>query len=129
MSDSSSGLRTPLGKVRFLGAAKTGTTEAWLIHVTAVALVPLSLYFVWLMLDLVQMDYNGVRASLSRPVPAILLLAFTLAGLLHMELGMRSVIVDYIHGHGRAWALVVNTCFCALMAFACVYALLRIAFT
>jgi succinate dehydrogenase / fumarate reductase, membrane anchor subunit len=129
MSEFPSGLRTPLGRVRFLGASRTGTTEAWLIHVTSLALVPLALYFVWLLLNLVHMDYNGVRATLSHPIPAILLLAFVIAGLLHMELGMRSVIVDYIQGRGRAWALAANTCFCWLMAFACVYATLRIAFT
>jgi len=129
MSEIRSGMRTPLARVRFLGSAKSGAPEAWAIHVTSLALVPLALYFVWLMLRLTRMDYNGVRATLSHPVPAILLLAFILAGLVHMELGMRSVIVDYIQGRARAWALAANTCFCSLMAFACVYAALRIAFT
>ncbi len=57
------------------------------------------------------------------------LLAFVLAGVLHMEVGMRSIVVDYIHGPARAWALLANTCFCALLALACAYATLRIAFT
>jgi succinate dehydrogenase / fumarate reductase, membrane anchor subunit len=129
MADHPTDLRTPLGRVRFLGSARTGTTEAWLVHVTSLALVPLSLFFVWLMVDLLHMDYNGVRAELALPVPAILMLAFVLAGILHMELGMRSIVVDYIHGRSRAWALAANTCFCALLAVACVYATLRIAFT
>jgi succinate dehydrogenase / fumarate reductase membrane anchor subunit len=129
MADSPAGLRSPLGRVRFLGSARTGTTEAWLIHVTSLALIPLSLGFVWLLLDLLHMDYNGVRATLGRPLPAILLLAFILAGIFHMELGMRSVIVDYVQGHARAWTLAANTCFCALLALACVYATLRIAFS
>jgi succinate dehydrogenase hydrophobic anchor subunit len=46
-----------------------------------------------------------------------------------MELGMRSIIVDYIGGQTRAWALAANTCFAALLALACVYATLRVAFT
>ena len=129
MADNSGGLRTPLGRVRFLGSARNGTGEAWLMHVTSLALIPLSLYFVWLMLDLLHMDYNGVRAELGRPLPAVLLLAFILSGVLHMELGMRSIIVDYIHGRGRAWALLANTCFAALLALACAYATLRISFT
>ena len=129
MSNGANGLRTPLGRVRFLGSARAGTTEAWLIHVTAVALVPLSLGFVWLLLDLLHKDYNGVRAEIGRPVPAILLLAFILTGVVHMELGMRSIIVDYVEGHGRAWALVANACFAALLAFACLYATLRVGFT
>jgi succinate dehydrogenase / fumarate reductase membrane anchor subunit len=122
-------LRTPLSRVRFLGSARMGTTDARLIHLTSVALVPLTLGFVWLMIDLLRKDYNGVRAELTRPVPAILLLAFILAGIVHMELGMRSVIVDYIGGQSRAWALTANTCFAALLALACLYATLRVAFT
>jgi succinate dehydrogenase / fumarate reductase membrane anchor subunit len=122
-------LRTPLSRVRFLGSARMGTTDARLIHLTSVALVPLTLGFVWLMIDLLRKDYNGVRAELTRPVPAILLLAFILAGIVHMELGMRSVIVDYIGGQSRAWALAANTCFAALLAVACLYATLRVAFT
>jgi succinate dehydrogenase / fumarate reductase membrane anchor subunit len=94
-----------------------------------VALVPLTIGFVCLMLDLLRKDYNGVRAVLTRPIPAILMLAFILAGIVHMELGMRSIIVDYIGGHARAWALAANTCFAALLALACLYATLRVAFT
>jgi succinate dehydrogenase / fumarate reductase, membrane anchor subunit len=122
-------LRTPLGRVRFLGSARMGTTDASVVHLTSLALVPLTLGFVWLMLDLLHKDYNGVRAELGRPIPAIVLLAFILAGVVHMELGMRSIIVDYIGGQPRAWALAANTCFAALLALACVYATLRVAFT
>ena len=129
MADHPSDLRTPLSRVRFLGSARMGTTDAWLIHLTSLALVPLTVGFVWLMLDLLHKDYNGVRAELGRPLPAILLLAFILAGVVHMELGMRSIIVDYIGGQPRAWALAANTCFAALLALACVYAALRVAFT
>jgi succinate dehydrogenase / fumarate reductase membrane anchor subunit len=129
LADHPGDLRTPLGRVRFLGSARTGTTDARLVHLTSVALVPLTLGFVWLMVDLLRKDYNGVRAELTRPVPAILLLAFIFAGIVHMELGMRSVIVDYIGGQSRAWALAANTCFAALLALACLYATLRVAFT
>ncbi len=129
MADNAGDLRTPLGRVRFLGSARMGTTDAWLIHVTSVALVPLTVGFVWLVLDLVHRDYNGVRAELGRPVPVILLLAFILSGIVHMEFGMRSIIVDYIGGQSRMWALAANTCFAALLALACVYATLRIGFS
>jgi succinate dehydrogenase / fumarate reductase, membrane anchor subunit len=129
MADHPIDLRTPLGRVRFLGSARMGTTDAWLVRLTSVALVPLTIGFVWLMLDLLRKDYNGVRAELASPIPAILLLAFILTGVIHMELGMRSIIVDYIGGQTRAWALAANTCFAALLALACVYATLRIGFT
>ena len=129
MSDHPDDLRSPLGRVRFLGSARTGTSEAWLIHVTSLSLVLLTIGFVWLILDLLGKDYNGVRAELASPFPAILLLAFIVAGVVHMELGMRSIILDYIGGRSREWALAANTCFAALLALACVYATLRIAFT
>jgi succinate dehydrogenase / fumarate reductase membrane anchor subunit len=129
LSDHLSDMRTSLGRVRFLGSARTGTTEAWFIHLTSLALVPLTIGFVWLLLDLLRKDYNGVRAELTHPIPAILLLAFVFAGIIHMELGMRSIIVDYIGGRLRAWALAANTCFAALLALACLYATLRVAFT
>ena len=129
MVDHPSDLRTPLGRVRFLGSARMGTTAAWVVHLTSVALVPLTLGFVYLMLDLLRKDYNGVRAVLARPISAILLLAFILAGIVHMELGMRSIIVDYLGGQPRTWALAANTCFAALLALACLYATLRVAFT
>jgi succinate dehydrogenase / fumarate reductase membrane anchor subunit len=129
LADHPSDLRTPLGRVRFLGSARMGAAEARLVHLTALALAPLTVGFVWLVLDLSRKDYNGVRAELARPIPAIVLLAFILAGIVHMELGMRSVILDYIDGQSRAWALAANTCFAALLALACVYATLRVAFT
>jgi succinate dehydrogenase / fumarate reductase, membrane anchor subunit len=129
LADHPGDLRSPLGRVRFLGSARVGTTDAWVVHLTSLALAPLAVGFVWLMLDLSRKDYNGVRAELARPIPAILLLAFILAGIVHMELGMRSVILDYIGGQSRAWALAANTCFAALLALACVYATLRVAFT
>ena len=129
MAEHPSDLRTPLGRVRFLGSARTGTTDAWFVHLTAIALTPLTIGFVWLMLDLLRKDYNGARAELARPISAILLLGFIVAGIVHMELGMRSVIVDYVGGQSRAWVLAANTLFAALLALACVYATLRIAFT
>jgi succinate dehydrogenase / fumarate reductase membrane anchor subunit len=129
LTDHPGDLRSPLGRVRFLGSARMGTGDAWLVHVTSLALVPLTLGFVWLMLDLLGKDYNRVRAELANPLPTILLLAFIVAGIVHMELGMRSIIIDYVGGRLRAWALAANTCFAALLALACVYATLRVAFT
>jgi len=129
MSMKSGGLRTPLARVRFLGSAQKGTGEAWAVHVTGIANVVLGVIFVWLMLDLLHMDYNGVRATIGRPIPAILLLAFIVSGIVHMEIGMRSIIVDYLDGPRRAWALMANTLFAALLGLACFYATLRISFT
>ena len=73
-------------------------------------------------------DYNGVRAELGHPLPAILMLLFVLVGIYHMQFGMRSIILDYLHGHAREWALIANIFFAAALALACVYAVLRIGF-
>ena len=129
MSQFPANLRTPLGRVRFLGSARSGAADSWLMRLTSLALFPLTIAFVWIILELVNRDYNGVRAELSHPLPAILLLAFVVAGIAHMELGMRSIIVDYVGGPARAWALLANTCFSSLLALACIYATLRLAFT
>ena len=120
--------RTPLGRVRWLGSAGFGTDEAMMMRLTSIALVPLTIAFVWIVLSLLSKDYNGVRAELGHPLPAIFIVLFLVAGVYHMELGMRSVIVDYIHGRAREWALIGNTLFSIALGVACVYAILRIGF-
>jgi succinate dehydrogenase / fumarate reductase membrane anchor subunit len=128
MTSSGKSFRTPLGRVRSLGSAKSGVEESWRMRVTAVALVPLTIGFVWLVLSLLHMDYNGARAELGEPIPAVLILLFVLAGLYHAELGMRSVILDYVHGVAGEWALIANTCIAVVLGMACVYAVLRVGF-
>ncbi len=128
MSQPRKSFRTPMGAVRSLGAAHLGTEENWRIRVTSVALIPMTFAFVWLVLSLLRKDYNGVRAELGEPLPAIVMLLFVLAGIYHMQMGMRSVILDYVHGHARDWALIANASFAVVMGMACLYAVLRIGF-
>jgi succinate dehydrogenase / fumarate reductase membrane anchor subunit len=128
MANDPDSLRTPLGRVRYLGSARSGMRDDWLMRLTSVALVPLTIAFVWLLLSLLAKDYNGVRAELGSPAPAIVVLLFVLAGVYHMQLGMRSIILDYVHGHAREWALIANLFFCAMLGLICVYAVLRIGF-
>ena len=129
MADNESGsLRTPLGRVRYLGAARSGMREDWLMRLTSAALVPLTIAFVLLLLSLLSKDYNGARAELGHPIPAIMMMLFVLAGVYHMQLGMRSVIVDYIQGRAREWALMANLFFTGVLALVCIYAVLRIGF-
>ncbi len=122
-------MRTPLRPRRAISVRRTwGPQENWLQHVTSVALVPLTIAFVWLVLTLLHKDYNGVRAELGDPLPAIALLLFVLVGIYHMQFGLRSIILDYVHGHAREWALMANIFFAAALGLACVYAVLRISF-
>ncbi|MGE3246013.1 MAG: succinate dehydrogenase, hydrophobic membrane anchor protein [Beijerinckiaceae bacterium] len=126
---SSSSLRTPLSRVRYLGSARSGTRHAWRMRVTSIALLPLTVAFVWIILSLVGKDYATVRATLGSPLPAILMLLFLLTGIYHMMLGMQVIIEDYVHGeHTKTWCLMLNMFFCAFIGLACVYAVLRLGF-
>jgi succinate dehydrogenase / fumarate reductase membrane anchor subunit len=123
-----SSFRTPLGRVRFLGSARLGAEDNWRMRLTSLALIPLSLAFVVIVLTLLHKDYNAARAEMGEPLPAVLVLLFVLAGVYHTELGFRSVIVDYVHGAAREWALIANTCVAVSLGIACVYAVFRIGF-
>ena len=123
-----SSLRTPLSRVRHLGPAHSGTREAGLMRLTSAGLIVLTIAFVWLVLSLLSKDYNGVRVSLGHPIPAIVMTLFVVVGIYHMQIGMRSIILDYIHGHAKDWALMANTGFAATLALTCVYAVMRIGF-
>ena len=99
------------------------------MRITSLALLPLTIAFVVMMLSLLGKDYNQARAYISHPIPAILMLLFVGTGIFHMQLGMRTIIEDYVHGHmAREWTLMANALFCVGMGVACVYALLRIGF-
>ena len=128
MSESDRSLRSALGRARYLGSARRGSQDAWRIQVSAAALVVLASAFVLMLLTLLNKDYNGVLVELGHPIPAILTLLFALVATFHMHIGMRSIILDYVHGHAREWALVANICFAGAIALTCVYAVLRIVF-
>jgi len=126
---SSSSMRTPLSRVRYLGSARSGTRHAWHMRVTSVALLVLSIIFVGIILSVVGKDYNTVRATIGSPLPAIVILLFLLSGIYHMMLGMQTVIEDYVHGeHSKHWLIMLNMFFSAAIGLACIYAVLRLSF-
>lgn len=121
--------RTIANRVRFLGAAKSGTEECRHMRVTAIALVPLSIGFVFIVLSLLGKDYAAARAVLGQPLPALLLLLFILAGVFHMKLGMQAIIDDYVHSARlKDCVLVANLFFAVTIGLACVYATLKLSF-
>ena len=93
-----------LRRVRHLGSARSGLQEWRLQRWTAIALVPLGLYFVASMLRLATSDQMTAAAWLASPVPALLTILFVLALLAHAVVGLRSVIVDYVHIRARVVA-------------------------
>src|SRR6202049_1904579 len=86
-----------LRRVRHLGSARDGLQEWRLQRWTALPLIPLGLYFVASMLRLATSDQITAAAWLASPVPALLVILFVLAGLAHALVGLRSVLVDYVH--------------------------------
>ena len=122
-------MRSPLGRVRGLGSAKTGTDHFWAQRVTAVALVPLTLWFVYALLSLAGADYATVSAWLRSPVNAVLMLALIVATFHHMQLGLQVVIEDYIHGEGiKIACLMIMKGGSLLLAVAAAFAVLKVAF-
>lgn len=122
-------MRTPLGKVRGLGSAKEGTGHFWAQRMSAVALVPLVLFFVGVVACLNGADYTTVKATLGHPVIAIIMALFIVTGAYHMRLGMQVVVEDYIHSEGMKIALVMlNTFFSFVIGFAGVFAILKLSF-
>lgn len=121
-------LRTPLKNVRGLGSAQSGVRHWWLQRITAVALVPLSLWLLWLCAGLVHADYATVRAAIGQPVHAVLLVALVVSLFWHGALGLQVVIEDYIHTRWQEVVLQILVRFGAfLAAVACIFAIARIA--
>src|SRR5438309_11739295 len=90
-------MRSPIGRAIGLGSAKEGVEHWWLQRVTAVALVPLTLWFVVAVVRLSSADIDAMRDWVGRPVPSILLVLLLIATFWHASLGLPLVIEDYVH--------------------------------
>jgi succinate dehydrogenase / fumarate reductase membrane anchor subunit len=100
-------LRSPLGRARGLGSARAGSKHWWAQRLTAVALVPLTLWFIWSILHLTGASQLDIAAWLSSPVRLALMLALIAATFHHLQLGLQVVIEDYVHQEGVKLALVI----------------------
>ena len=126
---SKSSMRTPLGRVRGLGSAKSGTGHFWLQRVTAVANLVLAIGFLCVVLSLIGKPYGAAIATLAKPQVAILMLLFVVSGAVHMRLGLQVIIEDYVHGEGTKLACLILNTFCtAAVGIVSVFALLKLAF-
>ncbi len=94
-------MRTMLGRVRGLGSAKEGVAHWWAQRMTAVALVPLVLWFVISILSLAGADHAAVKGWVSHPVNGSLLLLLVVAVFHHAKLGLTVVIEDYLHNEAQ----------------------------
>ena len=129
MDTSSKDMRTALKKVRGKGSAHEGTDHFWKQRVTGIALVPLTLFFVGLIVALNGASYEATIAALKNPFVALILAVMLIAGLIHMRLGMQSIIEDYVHGEGaKLGCLILSTFFTVGVGAMALFALLKISF-
>jgi succinate dehydrogenase / fumarate reductase membrane anchor subunit len=121
-------LRTPLGRVLGKGSAKDGTAHWWAQRVSAVALIPLCLWFLVAILSLPRLDYVTVRAWLALPVSALLAMLLVAVLAYHSYLGTSVVIEDYVHSAAIKLAGLLLLRFIYVLAGgASIFAILRIA--
>ena len=121
-------IRTPLARVRGLGAAKDGTHHWWMQRVTSVILVPLVLWFVISLLSVSRADYEGFQHWLSSPVNAGLLVALLTAMFYHASLGMQVIYEDYVRPEGaKVIAVLVTQLVLFLLGAISIVAVLKIA--
>jgi succinate dehydrogenase / fumarate reductase membrane anchor subunit len=127
MSDPKSpSMRTPLGRVRSLGASHSGTGDFWRQRITAVALTLLIVPVIVVVLMLIGSNQAGAKQIFSSVPIAIIMLLFIVASAWHMKIGMQVVIEDYVHNEKIKLASVMaNNFFCFAVALASIYAILK----
>lgn len=121
-------IRSPLGRAIGLGSAKAGLEHWWTERMTAVALVPLTVWFAASLIALSGSGYKAFIGWLGSPVPAVLMILLLIALFWHTALGLQVVIEDYLHSGARIWALLATRFLCFALAMAGIMATLRIAF-
>jgi succinate dehydrogenase / fumarate reductase membrane anchor subunit len=107
MANAHRNLRSDLGRVRGLGSAKEGVQHWWIQRVTAVALIPLSLWFIACVVFLLDVDRATAVDWLGSPVTLGLMSLFLIALVYHAVLGLQVVIEDYVHSHAAKITLVL----------------------
>jgi succinate dehydrogenase / fumarate reductase, membrane anchor subunit len=120
-------LRSPLGRARGLGSARSGFHHWWIERVEAVALVPLTVWFIFSLLHLLGASHQALIDWLSSPVSLVLMLLLIAATFHHLSLGVESVLHDYVHQP----ALKMGSMFavkgtCVVLALLCIVSVLKI---
>ncbi len=122
-------MRTPMRRVRGLGAAHTGTQTFWHQRITSVAGILLTIALVVIVISLLGRSHAAVVQILGSPLVAILMLLFIINMAYHMWIGMQEILVDYVHEDKfKLLALMANTFYAFAIGFACAFAILKLSF-
>ena len=123
-------LRTPLGRVLGLGAARDGTGHFMVQRISAIAVALLGCWFAWSLVSLDSLTYLDVIRFIAQPANSVLLMLLVAATTFHSYLGVQVVIEDYLHGAGgKLLALITSRFAHIIIAVASIFAILRIGFT
>lgn len=122
--------RTDRQRVRGLGTTGSGTEHWWSQRLTSIALVPLTLFFIFPFVRALGSDWETVRAIYATPLHAIVAILFLLVTFHHLHQGLQVVIEDYVHDRPlKTGLLIANVFFCLALALIGVFAVAKIAFT
>ena len=120
-------MRTPLGRVRNLGAAHSGTSDFWRQRITAVAMTLLMIPVLVIIMMLLGRNQAGAAQILGSLPIAVILLLFIAASAWHMKIGMQVVIEDYVHNEKlKLISIMLNNFFSIAVALASTYAILKL---
>ena len=120
-------MRTPLARVRNLGASHSGTSDFWRQRVTAVAMVLLIVPVIVVVMMLLGRNHAGAAQVLGSLPIAVIMLLFIIASAWHMKIGMQVVIEDYVHNATlKIAAVMANNFFSIAVALASIYAILKL---
>ena len=122
-------LRTPLAKVKGLGSAKQGSHHWWHQRLTALALLPLSIWFIFSLVSMTSANYNSLIGWLRLPYVAVLLILFVISLFYHAQLGLQVVIEDYINSEWQKFACIIMIKFLSVIgSLAAVFSVLNVSF-
>jgi succinate dehydrogenase / fumarate reductase membrane anchor subunit len=126
-ADTRISMRTPLARVKGLGAAGHGAEHWWLQRVTAVSNIPLIIAFVIIVANMAGRSYEEAVSIVSHPLIALLLILAVISVTNHMRLGMQIIIEDYVHDKGwKIVSLIANNFYAVIIAVASLYAILKV---
>ena len=122
-------MRTPMRRVRGLGAARSGTNHFWYQRVTSVAGIPLTIALIVIVISLLGRSHAAAVQILGSPIVAIIMLLFIINTAYHMWIGMQEIILDYVHDEKlKLLSLMANTFFVFAVSLASIFAILKLSF-